>query len=238
MRKWWLVLALIFAFQLMFWWHSVNHHPNMEIVPAVPSEVAVKALSFGDAHAFFRVLGLSLQGFGDSYGRFTPLKDYDFRKLYRWFVLLDSLDNRSNYIPALASYYYSQTQNVPDVSYVVRYLQQHSEGRLEQKWWWRAQAVYLARHKLKDLDWALRLAQPLQHTKNVPLWVNQLPAFIHEARGEFDAALAIMEHIQKYGEDLPAGEINFIRHFITERIGALGALRKAGNGSATGNSDE
>jgi len=228
MARWWAIFTLLFLLQGAYWWHTLSHKPYMEIVPSVPSPVAVKALSFGDSQAFFRYLGHTLQNFGDTYGRFTPLKEYDFDRLNRWLVLLDTLDNRSNYMPSLASYYFSQTQNTQDVRYIVDYLIKHSEGRLDKKWWWRAQAVYLANHKLHDTELALKAALPLMHATNVPVWVNQLPAFIYEKRGEFDDALAIMEHVQKNGKNLSAGELNFIRHFITERLGALKHAQETG----------
>lgn len=224
--RWWLILLVLLSFQTAFWWRSMDYFPPMEVVPNAPGEVAVKALSFGENQAFFRLLALMLQNFGDTYGRFTPLKDYDYAMLERWMHLLDTLDNRSDYMPMLASYYFSRTQRPEDVRYLVRYLQDHTEGRLKTKWWWRTQAVYLANHTLKDSDWALQLAKPLQYTADVPAWVQQLPAFMHEQRGEFAEALMIMEHVRDHMEELTPGEINFIRHFIEERIGALDAEQK------------
>lgn len=217
----WLVFTLLFSMQLVFWIETKEHKPKMEIVPAVPGEQAVKALSFGDNQAFFRLLALHLQNFGDTFGRFTALREYDFDRLHGWFNLLDTLDNQSNYIPTLASYYFSQTQNVPDVHHVVEYLRDHSQHRLDEKWWWQVQAVYLANHKLKDSAWALELAKPLLHAQDVPLWVNQLPAFIYEQRGEFGDALAIMEHVQKNAQNLKPGELRFMEYFIKERLNAL-----------------
>ena len=217
----WLAFFLLLAAQLAFWQQTHTHKPAMEIVPAVPGEQTVKAISFGDSQAFFRLLALNLQNFGDTFGRFTALRDYDFERLLGWFRLMDSLDDQSNYVPTLASYYFSQSQNVSDVSYVVQYLREHSEHRIQQKWWWQAQAVYLASHKLKNSDLALELAKPLVEAKDVPLWVNQLPAFIHEQRGEFEDAYAIMQHIQQNVKDIPPGELYFIRQFIDERLKAL-----------------
>lgn len=221
MARWWAIFGCLLMIQGAVWWYGLKQKPHMEIVPNVPGVESVQALSFGDSHAFFRILGLTLQNFGDTFGRFTALKDYNFERLERWMRLLDKLDDRSDYIPSLASYYFSQTQNHADVKYMVAYLEEHSEGRLDTKWWWRTQAVYLANHRLNDTEWALRLAKPLIDLKGVPPWVNQLPAFIHEKRGEFGDALAIMEHISEHAEDLKPGELNFIRHFITERMHAI-----------------
>ncbi|MDG1285998.1 MAG: hypothetical protein P8P30_00360 [Rickettsiales bacterium] len=207
--------------QLLFWIETRPHKPTMEIVPAVPGELAVKALAFGDNEVFFRLLALHLQNFGDTFGRFTALREYNFERLSAWFDLMDTLNDKSDYIPTLASYYFSQTQNKPDVIHVVNYLRKHSQNRLNEKWWWQAQAVYLANHKLKNDDLALELAKPLLYAENVPLWVNQLPAFIYEKRGEFGDALAIMEHIKANAKDIKPGELRFIKHFIDERLGAL-----------------
>jgi hypothetical protein len=221
MGKWWMVFAVALSLQAVFWWHTVDYYPRMEVVPPVPSEVMVEALSLGDKQAFFRILALNLQNFGDSYGRFTPLKDYNYRELARWFYLLDKLDHRSDHIPSLASYYFSQTQHVPDVEFLVRYLEHHTHNRLQDKWWWRTQAVYLANHKLKRPQWAMELAKPLTYEKGLPIWVRQLPAFLYEQRGEFGDALMIMEHVREHADDLTPGELNFIRYFIEERIQAL-----------------
>jgi hypothetical protein len=157
------------------------------------------------------------------------LYKYDFAKLYAWFLLLDSLDDESNYIPFVASYYYSQTQYVPDVRYVVDYLYQYSIFRVQQKYWWLAQAVYLAQHKLHDSDLALKLAAPLEHADNAPFWVRQLPAFVHESRGEMGDAMRIMEDIRANSKDIPPGELRFMTYFVNERLKKLKKMRGEGN---------
>lgn len=225
--KGWISKAILIGFlalQYNFWLKTNEIRPDMSIVPDVPGEETVQALSFGDEHAFFRLLGLQIQNAGDTYGRFTALYKYDYNKLYHWFRLLDSLDDTSNYIPSMATYYYSQTQRKSDVKYIVDYLQEHSEDRLDEKWWWMVQAVYLANHKLNDLDLALKLARKLEGVKGAPLWVNQMPAFIYEQRGEYDAALGIIDRILDSVDEIEGGELNFMQHFVEERLEKLGEL--------------
>ena len=211
-------LVILLLAQYQFWQRTHHILPDMSVVPDVPGQETVKALSFGDEHAFFRLLGLQIQSAGDTFGRFTALYKYDYSKLYHWFRLLDSLDNTSNYIPSMATYYYSQTQRRPDVKYIVDYLAEHAAGRVEEKWWWQAQAVYLANHKLEDKELAMRLAQPLTRAKNAPMWAQQMPAFIAEQRGDEEAAFAIMENILKEADKLTEGELNFIQYFLKERL--------------------
>ncbi len=226
----WAVFILFLALQAGFWWRSLDYKPTLEIVPNVPSEISVKAISFGDFQFFFRVLGFQLQNFGDTFGRYTPLKDYDYAKLEQWFRLLDKFDKTSNYIPSMASYYFSQSQHREDVRYIISYLRSHAEGRLKEKWWWQAQAVYLAEHKLEDHDLALELALPLVKEQGVPIWVNQLAAFIYEKKGEFDSALGIMNTIQENIRDIPPGELKFMQYFVKERLAALEDKEKKGKG--------
>lgn len=226
MRAMVLVLALCLAAQSGYWSHVRKIMPEMTIVPDVPGERAVRALAFGDEEVFFRLFALNLQNSGDTFGRFTALYKYDFEKLYHWFRLLDKLNNQSNYMPSMVSYYFSQTQNPNDVRYLVDYLEEYVAGRAKEKWWWVVQASYLASHKMGDLDRAVALAEMLRGVRGIPIWAQQLPAFVREQRGEFKEALAIMEGVLNHPEDYSQGELNFMRYFIDERLNRLKEVEK------------
>lgn len=208
-----------------FWMHTRAIKPEMGIVPNVPGERTVRALSFGDEEAFFRLLALNIQNSGDTFGRFTALYKYDFNKLYRWFHMLDELNNQSNYLPAMASYYFSQTQNPSDVRYLVDYLDEYTDGRVKEKWWWVVQGAYMATHKLGDTKRALELASKMNGVRGIPIWAQQMSAFIHEQRGEFGEALAIIEDVMKHPEDYSQGELNFMKYFIDERLHRLNDVK-------------
>lgn len=226
MRRALLVLLVFLGLQGVFWNHSTAIKPEMGIVPDVPGERTVRALSFGDEEAFFRLLALNIQNSGDTFGRFTALYKYDFNKLYHWFNLLDRLNNQSNYLPSMGAYYFSQTQNAGDVRYIVDYLEEYTDGRAKEKWWWVVQASYLASHKLNDSVRALKLANKLRGVRDIPIWAQQLPAFIYEQRGEFGEALAIIEDVMKHPEQYSQGELNFMRYFVDERLHRLDQVKK------------
>ena len=221
-----LAFVLLLGAQVAFWSHTRSIMPEMGIVADVPGERTVRALSLGDEEAFFRVLALNIQNSGDTFGRFTALYKYDFNKLYHWFRLLDDLNNRSNYLPAMATYYFSQTQNPADVRYLVDYLDEYTDGRAKEKWWWVVQGIYLAQHKLHDNNRALKLAQRLRGVRGIPIWAQQMPALVQENRGEFGDALAIIQDILQHPEDFSEGELNFMRYFIDERLGKLDDVKK------------
>lgn len=217
------VLYVMLTLQVLLWTQTKQYLPDFTIVPEVPSKQTVAAMSLGDEEFYFRSLAYTLQNSGDTFGRFTALYKYDYKKLYNWFKVLDTLDSKSNFIPSLASYYYSQTQYKPDVIYIVKYLDEHASKDLYNKWWWMSQAIYLANHKLQDSDLALTLAKKLASTPrdDVPLWVKQMPAFIHEKRGEEEEALIIIENILKNIENIDQGELNFMQYFVFERLQKL-----------------
>jgi hypothetical protein len=215
------IFVLALSAQAGFWWKTREITPELTIVPDVPGEATVKALSLGDEEALFRLLALNVQNAGDTYGRFTALYKYDFNRLYHWFLLLDTLDNRSDFVPTLATYYFSQTQHKPDVKYIVDYLESHTKDRIKEKWWWVVQAIYLSSHKLKDNDRALALAKQLEGHTDIPLWAQQMPAFVHEQRGEMEAASAIIESILQSEQQLNQGELNFMYYFLKERTEQL-----------------
>lgn len=212
-------LLLCLAAQIFFAYSARHQFPKLDILPPLPSEISVKALSFGDPEFYFRARALEIENAGDTFGRVTPLKDYDYKRLADWFYLFDTLNSQANIIPALASYYYSQTQRTEDLRYIIRYLDDYASRDLEHKWWWLSQAVYLANHRLEDKKLALELAEKLSKAPgNVPLWARQMPAFIHEQLGEKEEAFAIIQSILQNYKDLPPTELNFMKYFIEDRL--------------------
>lgn len=221
MRRAIAALLLLLIAQGAYWNYTRAIKPEMGIVPDVPGDKAVRALSFGDEEMFFRLLALNIQNSGDTFGRFTALYKYDFNKLYHWFKLLDGLNHESNYLPAMASYYFSQTQNKAQVKHLVDFLSEYTDGRPKEKWWWVVQASYLSSHRMKDSERALELANRLRGVRGIPIWAQQMSAFLHEQRGEFGEALAIIEEVIKHPEDYSQGELNFMRYFVDERLNRL-----------------
>lgn len=215
-----LILYFFLCLQVALWTYTKSYPPVMGIVPNVPSKTSVKALSLGDEQFYFRILAFNLQNAGDTFGRFTALKHYNYQKLKDWFMLLDELDPKSNFIPSLAGYYFSQTQNKADLIYIIDYLEAHAERDMYHKWWWMAQASYIANHKMNNKDRALALAKKVAATKrdDLPIWAKQMPVFILEQKGEFEEAYAMIEEIVRNIDSLEPGEANFIRYFIQERL--------------------
>lgn len=226
--RWYSPLVALFAVQVVFWSYTHKIHPDLGVVPPVPSKEELAILKMGDDQFYFRALALELQTAGDTYGRFTPLKQYRMDNVYHWFTLMDTLDRTSDMMPAMAAYYYSQTQNKKDVRPLINYLYEHSVRDIKHKWWWLLQSIYLAQHRLEDMDLALKVAKPLINP-DVPIWAQQMTAVVYEKRGEMEDALAIMESIKDNADSISERDLKYMVYFIKERLNRLDKLEEFKN---------
>ena len=218
--------ALVFWLFLctVLWFGSHLVQAKWPGVPPVPSDRGAAAMALGDRQFSFRMGALTLQQLGDDGGRTTPLKNYDYAGIAAWFRLLGKLDPVSDHVPLIAAYYFGATREPAQAKILAAYLGEVGQNPSGEKWRWLAHAVFLARYRANDLDYALELAYKLaalqlDRERELPIWARQMPAFVLTARGEKDAARAIMGGILLTDKHLKPQEINFIKGFLTERLG-------------------
>lgn len=214
-------ITLALLMNIAFWFSVRDIRARWGNVPPVPEVKYSPVMGIGDQAFAYRMNGLMIQNLGDSGGRVTPLKDYDFERLTQWFFLQDALDPQSDYIPYLAAYYFSGVQ-VPEKYYpVLDYLKKVGSREGAERWRWLAQAVYVARFVMHDMDKALELAQLLAKVApdDAPIWAKQMPVFVLKADGQRDAAYGLMVEILKANVDtMHPNEINASRAYICEQI--------------------
>lgn len=217
------VLIFLLIIQVIVWNHNAKFMPKLGIFSEPPTLVQAHINSLGDEQFYFRFLALDLQNSGDTFGRYTPLREYDYSLLKKWLILLDDLDPKSNFLPSIASYYYSNTQNVQDVRYIIDYLEYTYDKDPKAKWWWLAQGTLLAFHKLHDKTLSVRLAIKLSATpsQSMPRWAQQMPAIILAEYGEKAIALAIIKDLANRYDDYSQPEINYMNYFIRKRLGYI-----------------
>ncbi|MDR2527278.1 MAG: hypothetical protein LBC92_05395 [Rickettsiales bacterium] len=212
------ILILLFL-QILFWSKTEKIKPDLSILPELQNIETIKAISFGDEQFYFRVKALEIQNSGDTFGRFTPLKYYDYEKLVNHFKILEILDNKSSYIPSMASYYFSQTQNKNDLIYIIKYLEQYADKDPKNRWWWYYQATFIANHIYNDKKLAIYLSTKLKDAspKDAPAWTKQLLPIILANNNEECESLKIMNDLL-LDDKLKPNEINFMKYFIKEKI--------------------
>lgn len=200
---------------------KLNIMPAWENVPPPPSSISAAAAFLGDKELAYRTTSLSIQQFGSLTGQYKALKDYNYDNLGKWFWMTHDLNERSEYIPFLAGYYFGATQNAQQLYPVIEYLRMVGKDPYAEKWRWLGQAVFLARHRLNDNKLALELADELAATykPGMPAWPLQMKAIIASDIGEKELAYGMMVEILKNDADkMDPVEANFMLDYICNKI--------------------
>ncbi|HLN25137.1 MAG TPA: hypothetical protein VK558_14275 [Patescibacteria group bacterium] len=210
------VLGLALAGHLEFWQQNAALRAETEIIPVPPSPRAVSAMAFGDRQGLYRVLGHELQDFGDTGGRVTPLLNYDYDRVLTWLRVLDGLDERSDYTMSLAGYLFGQISDPRRAGMMADYIRQRALQDPVRNWRWMAYAVFVARHRAKDMPMALSIARDLAAIRDpsLPVWTRQMPAFVLASVGDNEAASDLMGAILGSATDISPEERNFMNAFI------------------------
>lgn len=213
-----LVLVLLACFAL---WQKTNTvRDNWAGVPPPPDAPRALSYGFGDAQFSYRRIGLMLQNEGDTGGRVTNLRDYNYQILRDWFDLSFELDPRANYIPSLAAYLFGSVKQADHIKHLVDYLAKVGEVDEAQNWRWLSQAVYIARFELDDQPLALKLAYRLAalNQPDMPIWTKQMPAFVMSKTGQKKAGRDLMLTIAATDKSMAQPDINQTCWYINKHL--------------------
>ncbi len=216
----WATFLLLLAGNAGLWASVRGAQARWTNVPPVAPEAGAAAFALGDRALAYRAIGLMLQNMGDSGGRVTNLRQYDYDRLVQWFELEDRLDPRSDFMPILASYYFGAVDDPQKLAPLVAYLRRVGNEPGNRRWRWLAQGVHLARYGLNDLDLAYAMALELAALPgDMPAWTRQMPAFIMTARGDKEAAYAIiLEILKSDARKMDPVEIRFMKNYMCKRL--------------------
>ncbi len=223
------LLSLAALLNIGFWFHSSKIYAKWPNIPVPPAERSLKLAFLDDGVFAYRVWGLALQNFGNI-GETQPLKNYNYDYLGKWFFLMDGLDPHSNFMPYLAAYYFSATQNPAQLPAVIKYLEMVGKKPEQGKWRWLAQAAYLARHRMNDMDEALRLARELGaiYKPGMPLWTRNMEPMLRADMGDRQAAyLLALEILKSDGAKMSASEYTSTITMICQSILTPGDAAKS-----------
>ena len=213
--------CLILILNIGLWLYSRDLRSQWGNVPPVMSEASAAMATGGDRQFAYRVFAMMLQNLGMIGGKDHKFGEYDYNTLREWFFLESNLDPVSNFIPALAAFYYGSTKDAEDLTPVVDYLAVIGQRPEPHKWRWLAHAVYIARYQQGDMNRALELAHLLAglDRDDMPPWARQMPVFVMNAKGDKQAAYAMMMGILASSADkMSPIEVRFIRDYVCGQI--------------------
>ena len=216
-----ILLALAVIINVLFWFDSRNLQATWTNVPPVPSKISAVFPTIGDTQFASRILATIIQNFGNTGGRVTAIKEYNFENLGDWLNLHYELDQNSDIMPYMAAYYFGASQEPKKIRPIIEYLRKAGNNSNDEKWRWLVQGIYLARFKLNDMKLALEMADELAELDNdeMPAWARRMRVNILNQSGEKEAALELMLAILADKADkLHPNEVNAMVGYICEQI--------------------
>ena len=212
-----LIVVVLAAAQCGFAWSIQAVDPKRDYLAPAPAPAVQDALAFGDRQFLFRAFALEVQNAGDTGGRTVPVKNYDFDRVIGWLEVLDRLDPRSSFPVGMAGGYFGLSQRVEDVDPIVRFMMRSVAADPPLRWKALYDAIYLARHRLRNDDLALEAARELAafDFEGLEPWATLMPAFILEDQGKFKEAVAVVRRtVERFGTRLSADDAAWTSSYI------------------------
>jgi hypothetical protein len=215
------ILILFVTFFLQIVW--ILNKPEMIVsekpMPVPPSERSVKLLSLNAPLVASKITMLWLQAFDNQANISIPFARLDYDLLIAWLELCLRLDPLSQY-PLLAA---SRLYTLIDDEVKVRKMNQFTYDKFLEdpvrRWPWIAHAIYVAKHRLEDLDTALEYARALRLNTvegQAPYWARHMEVYITEDLGDIEATKILIGGLLESGAVTDENEIRFLRNRLEE----------------------
>ena len=216
------IACLFFAFTLQVTWHA-SRPPliaSATDLPAPPPVEKLILLDLGDPVTMAKIVMLWLQSFDNQPGISIPFKSLDYNRLVDWLHLILCLDENARYPLFAASRLYSEVPDDIKKRQMLDFVYQQFLDDPDSRWPTLAHAVYVAKHRLHDMQLALRYAHALASMvtdKDIPPWVKQMEIYVLEDMGEIESARVLIGGLLESGEITDAHELEFLKQRL-ERL--------------------
>ncbi len=224
-------LAVALAAQVAVRAVSDTRAPKAEPLAAPPGAAVLRLASFGEPVALAKLLMLQLQAADARADDPTPYRDLDYGRVEAWLERILELDPAGQYPLLAASRLYAEVPDPAKARRMLEFIEREFLADPDRRWPWLAHATLIAKHRLRDLPLALRLAGTLERNVRpgaAPAWARQMRAFILEDMNELEAARAVIGGYIESGRLQDAGELRFLEqrlHEIEARIAGANTAR-------------
>ena len=218
------VLALFIASLVIqvCWSHArPQAAATAEALPNPPDTRLLRLSGLGEPDALAKILMLWLQAFDNQPGVSIPFARLDYARVINWLDALLALDNRFQYPLLSASRVYTETPDNARKRQMLEFVHRRFLEDPGRRWPWMAHGVYVAKHRIKDLQLALKYANALRlnvDSAAAPPWATQMEIFVLEDLGEVESARIIIGGL--LASDRLATNDNELR-FLKNRLAEL-----------------
>lgn len=214
------LLALAVAAQL--YTGSAREDPATAVreLPWPPPSSALRVVALGEEGVLARLIMLWLQAFDYQPGVSVSFHALDYERVEAWLERTLLLDPGFQYPLLAAVRLYGDVADAPRQRRMIAFVRRHFAADPQRRWQWLAHAVYLAKHRLDDLELALDLAEELAAVPPdpaIPSWARQMHIFVREDMGETASAKVLLGGLLESGEITDPHE----RWFLSERLREL-----------------
>ena len=216
-----LLVLLAVSVMVQVFWHSIRPGPLADVseLPVPPALGTLRLSTMGEPLVFAKSTMLWLQAHDNQPGVSIPFAELDYGRVIAWLGRILELDPRGQY-PLLAAARLYGVIPVPEkqrlmLDFVYRAFLDDPDRR----WPWLAHAAIVAKHRLKDLDLALKYARAItEHARgpDVPAWARDMTIVILEDLGELASARILIGGLLESGRVSDPHEIRFLDQKLKE----------------------
>jgi len=188
-------------------------------LPEPPEAGQVRLISLSDTVALARITMLWLQSFDTQPGISVSFKQLDYARVISWLDLILELDPKGQYPLLAASRVYAEVNDEGRQRKMLEFVHARFLEDPNRRWPAMAQAVYVARHRLKDMDLALEYARDLSThatARNIPQWIKQMQIYVLEDMGDLEAAMVLIGGLLESGQVKDKQEIRFLQQRLQQ----------------------
>ncbi|MGH8119104.1 MAG: hypothetical protein ACRESK_00655 [Gammaproteobacteria bacterium] len=213
------LLVVMLALQIA--WHAGRTPPVATAgdLPVPPPLEKLQVFSLGDHSALSRMLMLWLQAYANRPGISIPYRELDYPTVISWLEVILALDGRGQYPLLAASRLYSEVPDEARQRQMLEFVYRKFLEEPDRRWPALAHAVFMAKHRLKDLPLALRYARALTERVTSPLapyWVRQMQAWVLEDMGELEDARILLGGLVESGTIRDPHELLFLKQRLRQ----------------------
>ena len=174
----------------------------------------------GESGALAKIIMLWLQAFDNQPGLSIPFNKLNYAEVIHWLEAILNLDARFQYPLLSASRLYTETPDLDKKRQMLEFVHERFLQDPNKRWPWMTHAVYVAKHRLRDLQLALKYANALRvnvSADKAPPWVTQMEIYVLEDLGETESAKIIIGGLLESGRlSKHDNELRFLKNKLAE----------------------
>lgn len=178
------------------------------------SAVTYRRISMGSEQLFGHLLAIRLQLHDSQAGKHFVYSQIDYQSLVAWLDQITLVSPGTEYPMLLASRVYTTTRDEPRLRLILDFIEQRFDDDPQLHWRRLIEASLIAKHRLQDLELALRLAEKVAaQPANVemPAWARDFQFLLLADLNELESAIAIIEALLQTGAVNDPDEKRFLQ---------------------------